>query len=130
MSRPIDGLPGARPAAIAPGSFTVIVRTQGRRPRSLREALDSIAAQTHDHVDTVVVVHGDTAATSDVREQIGARAGVTVVNTTDTGRGAPLNVGLRAAAGDYVCFLDDDDLAEPNWIAEAATAAGFGTKFR
>lgn len=128
MTRPIDQLaatyrltPPAPPAA--PESFTVIVRTQGRRPRSLTEALDAVAAQTHPRVDTVVVVHGDDDAASRVRTQVGERPGVTVAATDEPGRAAPLNTGLRAANGDYVCFLDDDDLAEPTWIADTAAAA-------
>lgn len=128
MTRPIDRLLAAYaiaplPAPTRPQSVSVIVRTQGRRPRSLAEALDSIAAQTHDAVDAVVVVHGEDDVCATVREQLGDRSDLTVVSTTDPGRAAPLNAGLRAAAGDYVCFLDDDDLAEPGWIAAVVEAA-------
>ena len=38
-------------------------------------------------------------------------------------RARPLNAGLDAAEGDYVCFLDDDDLAEPNWLSVFAGGA-------
>lgn len=128
MTGPLDDLLGRHglaptPGAEAPTSFTVIVRTQGRRPRSLVEALDAIAAQTHPDVDAVVVVHGDDATADAVRSSIGTRPDVAVVSTTDEGRAAPLNAGLRAAPGDYVTFLDDDDLAYPSWIADVAAAA-------
>lgn len=101
----------------------MIVRTQGRRPRSLLETLDSIATQTHPHVDTVVVVHGDDDAVAAVTDAVENRPSVRVIGTEAPGRAAPLNAGLEAAGGDYVCFLDDDDLAEPTWIAVTAAAA-------
>ena len=48
--------PLVRPAPAVP-TFTVIVRTQGRRPRTLLEALQSVAAQTWAHSGTIVAVH-------------------------------------------------------------------------
>jgi glycosyltransferase involved in cell wall biosynthesis len=133
VTRPIDELLATPrgPAAVPepprpPLAFTVIVRTQGRRPGSLREALDAIAAQSHPPARLVLVVHGDEATTDRVRAAVGPHAdrpGVTVVNAEGGGRSRPLNVGLDHATGDYVCFLDDDDLVTPDWIAAFARGA-------
>ena len=46
-----------------------------------------------------------------------------VLSVRGGGRSRPLNVGLDAAQGDFVCFLDDDDLARPNWFGAFAAAA-------
>lgn len=121
-----------RPTPPVP-AFTVIVRTQGRRPRALLEAVRSLAAQTWTHFTLVVVVHEAPLAAAEVESDLNAAA------AADTGavppdrrvlsaaagraRGAPLNAGLDAADGDYVCFLDDDDLAETNWLAVFARGA-------
>ena len=133
MTRPLDdlispsGAPSPLPApAGTPLSFSVIVRTQGTRPASLAEALDSLAAQTDEPSEVIVAVHGEHDLTADVRGALGDRAGrdgVRLVPVIGGGRSRPLNGGLDVATGDYVCFLDDDDLAMPDWIAAFARAA-------
>lgn len=119
-----------RPAPAEP-TFTVVVRTQGRRRRSLMEALESLAAQTWTRFSTVVAVHADTAAAVSIEAGLedaaasgAAPADCSVLHVDEGGtRARPLNAGLDAADGDYVCFLDDDDLAEPNWLAVFAAGA-------
>ena len=107
--------------------FTTLVRTQGRRPDSLAEALRSIAAQTYDDHETVLLVHDPDPTTA---EQVaaGLPADATppdlrIVSVTDGDRSRPLNVGLESATGDYVCMLDDDDLVTDSWLAEFAAGA-------
>ena len=115
------GPAGPHPAftPTGPVRFSVIVRTQGTRPTSLREALDSLADQTHPAHQILVMVHTDddtvtgsvVAQTTDIDLTIEIRQVPTGV------RAAPLNAGLDAATGEYVCFLDDDDLARPDWLS-------------
>ena len=130
MSRPIDDILGSlgdiSPPPSGTPSFTVIVRTQGNRPNSLAEALASLAAQTHHPFDVIVTVHDDNSETA-TRVESGAREtsmpdAARFVAVSGGGRSRPLNVGLAEATGDYVCFLDDDDLAMPDWLAAFARA--------
>jgi glycosyltransferase involved in cell wall biosynthesis len=130
MSRPIDDLPGdlgaMSPPPVGTPSFTVIVRTQGNRPGSLAEALASLAAQTHYPFDVVVVVHDDDPETAPRVESLARNTilpeAVRFISVVGGGRSRPLNVGLTEATSDYVCFLDDDDLAMPDWLAAFARA--------
>ena len=122
--------PLERPAPDVP-TFTVIVRTQGRRRRTLLEALQSLTNQTWTHFDTIVTVHAgaETATATQTELDATAAAGGTpadcrVLHVDESGsRAKPLNAGLDAADGDYICFLDDDDLAEPNWLSVFAGGA-------
>ena len=122
--------PLVTPAPAVP-TFTVIVRTQGRRPRTLLEAVQSLAAQTWTQFATIVTVHAAAEVAEAVEAELnaaaaagGAPADCRVLPVGMGGsRGRPLNAGLDAADGDYVCFLDDDDLAEPNWLEVFARAA-------
>ena len=64
MTGPINellGTVGPHPsfAPAGPVRFSVVVRTQGTRPNSLREALESLANQTHQAHQVLVMVHTD-----------------------------------------------------------------------
>jgi glycosyltransferase involved in cell wall biosynthesis len=128
MSRPIDDiiddLGDISPLPSGTPSFTVIVRTQGTRPGSLAEALASLAAQIHRHFDVLVTVHTDDLEASAQVESIARKTVIPkatrFIPVSGGGRSRPLNVGLAEATGDYVCFLDDDDLAMPDWLAAFA----------
>lgn len=138
MTTPIEQLLGEAgpPPSWTPNGpvrFSVIVRTQGRRPNSLTEALSSLAEQTHAPHQVLVIVHEPDAEVAPRVEQKIAAADlplpVEVVAVADGGRSRPLNAGLGHATGDYVCFLDDDDLALPDWLGafDRAIQASPGT---
>ena len=130
MSRPIDDiiddLGDISPLPSGTPSFTVIVRTQGTRPGSLAEALASLAAQIHRHFDVLVTVHNDDLEASARVESLARETvipeAIRFIPVSGGGRSHPLNVGLAEATGDYICFLDDDDLAMPDWLAAFARA--------
>ncbi len=122
------GLDLAVPSTSRAPTFSAIVRTQGLRPNSLREALASLAAQVNQRFDTIVAVHGNTAAHDEVQSDLATvkdvpqQLKIIAVPVGGT-RSRPLNAALGEASGDYVVFLDDDDLAEPRWIEAFARGA-------
>ena len=91
---------------------SVVVRTKDR-PELLAEALDSLAAGTYRRVQVVLV--NDGGASPVVRADY-PLAVVRVELEENRGRAAAANAGVAAATGDYVAFLDDDDLAEPEHL--------------
>ncbi len=129
--RPIDELlarlpdgPGAPPPASP--RFSVVVRTQGRRPNSLAETIRCLAEQTYHDFEVLVTVHSpDTGTLPQVRAGLdGAMpAEMSFIAVLEGGRSRPLNAALEAATGDYFCILDDDDLASPDWLQAFARGA-------
>lgn len=107
----------------AGGRFlSVLMRTQGRRMHNLLEALTCLAAQTDDDMDVHLLVHSPRA---DVLDEVRALVAdfapsfagrVNIHKVEEGGRARPLNVGLTAATGRYVAFLDDDDLVTADWV--------------
>jgi len=79
--------------------------------RFLAAALDSLFEQTYRAVEVVVVDDGSTDGTSRLLEQYADR--VSVVTRPNGGPAAARNTGLAAVRGDWVAFLDSDDLWHP-----------------
>lgn len=91
---------------------SIIVPTYNRSER-LREALESIRAQTYPKFEVMVVNDGGTNAASDVVLAMrDPRFHYNVLPHRE--RSAARNFGLRQAQGKYIAFCDDDDL----WLPE------------
>lgn len=94
--------------------ISVIVRTRNRAAL-LQEAIESIRA--NDYPAEIVVVNdgGSRPAVDGVK---------LVEHETSRGRSEAMNAGVRAAAGKFIAFLDDDDLYYPEHLGTLAAAAG------
>jgi glycosyltransferase involved in cell wall biosynthesis len=78
----------------------------------LREAIDSILEQTYRPLEIVVVDDGSTDGTADVVASYGAR--LHYLKQVNAGTAAARNRGLKFAEGEFVAFLDADDLWHPD----------------
>jgi glycosyltransferase involved in cell wall biosynthesis len=109
--------------------LTIVVRTQGRRPETVRDTLLCLLAQTAQDFEIVVTVHDAAAAqVADVRHAVGdvpsaARDRMRVLEVEGGGRARPLNEAFAVANGRYVAFLDDDDLVLGHWVESFSTLA-------
>lgn len=102
---------GLRPV---PPAVSVVVRTKDR-PELLREALGSLAAQTFCDFEVVVVNDSDTSLGEEVVNVDGLRVRV-VSPGPPHGRARAANAGVGAAEGEWVTYLDDDDLFLPDHL--------------
>jgi glycosyltransferase involved in cell wall biosynthesis len=76
--------------------------------RYLREALDSILAQTYRPMEIIVADDGSTDGTAALVADYGGQ--VRYLFQLNAGTAAACNLGLKAAQGDFVAFLAADDL--------------------
>lgn len=80
----------------------------------LAAAVRSVWSQSHAADETVVVVDHNPALLRRARAELdGARV---VPNRAGQGLAGARNSGIAAATGDILVFLDDDALAEPDWL--------------
>ena len=87
------------------------------------EAARSVLDQTHDDVELVLVSDGDGAVADRFEEDFGDRADVRVhCNDENAGLAVSRNNGAAVATGEVVAFLDDDAIADPEWVAELVAA--------
>jgi glycosyltransferase involved in cell wall biosynthesis len=89
--------------------------------RFLAEALESLLAQTYEHIEIVVVDDGSTDDTPAVAARFALR--VRYVRQENRGLAAARNAGLAASGGELLNFLDADDYHEPDAIERMVAAA-------
>ena len=80
----------------------------------LRDAVQSALSQTWRPVEILVVNDGSTDCTSDVVATFGTA--VKLIEKRNGGLSSARNAGLREATGNFVVFLDADDLLHPKCL--------------
>ena len=80
--------------------------------RFLAEAIESILAQSYSNVPIIVVDDGSTDATPQVAARFEDR--ITYVRQENAGPATARNRGLKEVEGEFIAFLDADDLWEEN----------------
>jgi glycosyltransferase involved in cell wall biosynthesis len=98
--------------------FSVVIPTRNRRGL-LARALESVRAQSSAPIEVIVV---DDGSTDDTLEFLATQADVRVARSAGVGPGAARNAGAALAGGEYLAFLDSDDLWFPWTLAAMADA--------
>lgn len=97
------------------------------RPALLAQALDSLRRQSYPHFNVVLVDDGSPSAAAqaylDSLDAEFTRRGWKLVRQANAYLGAARNAAARHADGDYLLFMDDDNLAKPDELAVFAAVA-------
>lgn len=78
-------------------------------------AVASVLSQTHQHLELLAVDDGSTDGTRGVLEGFGPR--VTILEQSHAGAEAARNLGLARARGEFVAFIDSDDVWYPHRLS-------------
>ncbi len=85
---------------------SVIIPTFNRAA-FLKEAIDSVLSQSYRDFELIVVDDGSTDSTREILQDY---QGLTYLYQENRGVSAARNKGIQAAQGEYIAFLDSDDL--------------------
>lgn len=88
--------------------------------RYLREALDSVFAQTFGDYEVICVDDGSTDESKAIIKGYGER--VMLIQQPNAGQGAARNAGVRRGVSAYVAFLDQDDRWYPHKLQQQVAA--------
>jgi len=96
-----------------------------KRPDYLRHALRSLCEQSlrREQYEIIVVDNAVEAETQQiVRDFDGGRVNLRYVTESKVGLSRARNTGLKAAAGRYIAYMDDDARADTSWLDALVTA--------
>lgn len=100
---------------------SVIIPTYNRASY-LKEAIESVLAQTYKDFELIIVDDGSTDNTEEVVRSFDDERIIYKKKQREGHPGKTRNVGLDLARGEYIAFLDDDDLWLPEKLEEQIKA--------
>jgi glycosyltransferase involved in cell wall biosynthesis len=104
--------------------FSVVINTHDRADLVPR-AIGSVLAQQAAEFELVVVDDGSSDDTPAVLAELDDER-VRVIRRDNGGLAAARNTGIAAVTGQWIVFLDDDDIALPGWLERFAELIGPG----
>ncbi len=99
--------------------ISVVISTYNRAA-SLEATLLALRHQIHEPLEVIVVNGPSTDGTRDLLESWGGK--IRVGHCPQRHLAMSRNIGVQLAAGEIVAFIDDDAIAEPQWLCELAGA--------
>ena len=94
-------------------SVSIVVNTLNRGPY-LDDALRALSGLNYSDYEVVVVNGPSTDNSSSVLARWATQ--VKLDNCSEPNLSVSRNVGIQAAAGEIICFIDDDAAPHPNWL--------------
>ncbi len=105
---------------------TVIVPIYGVE-EYLPSCIESIQRQTHRNLQIILVDDGSPDCCGQICGRYARKdSRIQVIHQPNGGVSAARNAGLDAAKGEYVCFVDGDDMAAENMVQRGLTALTAG----
>ncbi len=95
--------------------ISVIVCTYNGN-RTVRDCLEGMLRLEYPNFEVIVVNDGSTDKTEETIRKYGFR----MINTKNSGLSNARNLGLRAATGEIVAYIDDDAYPDPHWLSYLA----------
>jgi len=84
----------------------------------LKEAIDSVLNQTHRNIELILVDDGSNENIDEINKIVETDKRIQYIYQENKGVSEARNLGIRAAKGDYIAFLDSDDLFLSNKLSE------------
>ena len=120
-------------AGMADSKAYVLAQAQSEHPKisvvmpvyNVAESLDSVLSQSLTDLEIICVDDGSTDASLDIVRSYAKREGrITILAQQNAGSGRARNAGIAVARGEFIAFLDSDDLyPTPETLAHLYQAA-------
>lgn len=96
-----------------------------RAEQYLAECLDSVLGQSFRDIEVIAVDDGSPDGCWEILSAYAARdSRLHIFRQSNAGQAAARNFGIRKAAGQWLCFVDSDDIIHPQMLSLLRRAAG------
>lgn len=96
------------------GKKVSIIISAYNAEKYLVQTIEAVLAQTYSSLEIIVVNDGSTDKTLSVLENYSDK--IKIITQVNKGQDAALNNGYKNSSGDYIKFMDSDDLINPEMI--------------
>lgn len=79
----------------------------------IEKCINSALNQTYPNIEVIVINDGSTDSSLNIITQFINKVGVKIISQPNKGAAAARNTGLKHATGDFIQFLDSDDVLDP-----------------
>jgi GT2 family glycosyltransferase len=101
-----------------PWPFISVVVCSYNGSRTIRDTLEGLSRLQYPTYEVIVVNDGSTDPTPSIAGQYGVR----LITVQNGGLSKARNIGLEAARGEIVAYIDDDAYPDPHWLTYLAAA--------
>ncbi len=109
--------------------ISVIIPTYNRL-NHLEDTIDSLCKQVYPaRLFEVLIIDSGTRGIENLSEKYMPHTNIRFIFDAERGASIQRNIGIEASKGDYLAFIDDDAIANPNWLqsfAEVFSQKEFG----
>jgi glycosyltransferase involved in cell wall biosynthesis len=98
--------------------FSIVIPTYNRS-KFIPRTLSSVSQQTYKNYEVIIVDDGSTDDTQELMKQYISDK-IHYIKIPNSERGAARNKGIENAKGDYITFLDSDDILYPDYLKNAS----------
>lgn len=84
----------------------------------LKECVDSILTQTHDHIEIILVDDGSTDCSNTMCDEFAkVNSNIIVCHKKNGGLSSARNIGMMCSFGEILAFIDSDDFISPDMLS-------------
>lgn len=86
----------------------------------LPECIESICGQKYSNIEIILVDDGSTDNTADIIKEYQKKdSRIISIYQKNSGQSSARNAGIRISRGDYICFVDSDDVISKTFVSDA-----------
>ena len=100
-----------------PIRFSIVINTLNRA-HTIESTLKALSYLRYQYFEVIIVNGPSTDGTNDILENY--KNIYKIGSCPEANLSMSRNIGIAMAAGDVVCFIDDDAIPEPNWLCTLA----------